>query len=81
MSAAVVHEVLDRIKQLSDDDRLLLDKLLADLEEKEWQREAALARRSARETGIDQEAIDRAVERIRYARSSRRLSQPASIIW
>ncbi len=71
MSAAVVHEVLDRIKQLSDDDRLLLDKLLAELEEEEWLREAAIARRSAREKGIDQEAIDRAVDRavdrVRYA--------------
>ncbi len=66
MSAAVVHEVLDRIKQLSVDERLLLDKLLAELEEEEWQREAAIARRSARERGIDQEAIDRAVERVRY---------------
>ncbi len=67
MSAAVVHKVLDQIKQLSDDDRLLLDRLLAELEEKEWQREAAIARRSARERGIDQEAIDRAVDRVRYA--------------
>ncbi len=64
MSAAVVHKVLDRIKQLSDDDRFLLDRLLAELEEEEWQREAACARRSAQARGIDQEAIDRAVDRL-----------------
>ena len=67
MSAAAVHQVLDRIKRLSAEDRMLLDKLLAKLEEEEWQREAESARRMARERGVDQEAIDRAVERIRYA--------------
>ena len=66
MSTAV-HEILDQIKQLSDDDRSLLDQLLAELEEEEWQREAAIARRSVRERGIDQEAIDRAVACVRTA--------------
>ena len=67
MSAAAVHQVLDRIKRLSAEDRMLLDKLLAKLEEEEWQREAESVRRVARERGLAQESIDRAVERIRYA--------------
>ena len=67
MSAATVHKVLDRIKQLSDDDRQLLDQLLASMEEEEWHREATVARRTARAKGIDQEAIDSAVRRVRYA--------------
>ncbi len=66
MSSTAVHRVLDRIKQLSAEDRLLLDRHLAQLEEGEWQQEAATARRIARERGIDQEAIDRAVDRVRY---------------
>lgn len=61
MSAAV-HHVLDQIKRLTADDRLLLDKLLTELEEEEWRREAETARNLARERSLDQAAIDRAVE-------------------
>ncbi|MCP5119263.1 MAG: hypothetical protein GY953_51330 [bacterium] len=67
MSAAAVHQVFDRIKRMSAEDRILLDRLLARLGEEEWRREAESARRMARERGVDQEAIDRAVDRIRYA--------------
>lgn len=66
MSQATVQEILDRIKQLPDEDRLLLDELLAEEEGAEWLREASKARRLAREQGIDQEAIDRAVHAVRY---------------
>ena len=64
MSEAV-HEILDRIQRLPADERLLLEDHLAQQAEAEWQRAAEEARRLAREKGIDQAAIDRAVERVR----------------
>jgi hypothetical protein len=67
MSQAVL-EILDRIRHLPAEDRLVLDEQLALLAEAEWQREAADARRLAQQTGIDQAAIDRAVEAVRYSR-------------
>lgn len=45
-----------------------LDDLLAKQEDAEWREEAAAARRMAREKGIDQAAIDRAVHAVRYDR-------------
>lgn len=66
MSQATVHEILDRIQQLPDEDRRLFDELLAQREDAEWHQEAAKARRTAREEGIDQEAIDRAVHAVRH---------------
>jgi hypothetical protein len=45
-----------------------LDEQLARMAEEEWLREAEAARRVARERGIDQAAIDRAVEAVRYSR-------------
>ena len=58
--------LVDRVKQLSEEERRLFDDLLAQLEEKEWRREAAKARRLAQDRGIDQELIDRAVADVRY---------------
>ena len=66
MSAAAVHELVDRVKQLPEEERQLFDELLVQLEEKEWRRESRKARQLARERGIDQEAIDRAVADLRY---------------
>lgn len=66
MSRSTVYELLERIEQLPAEDRLLLDDLLARKEEVEWQEEAAKARRIARETGLDQSAIDRAVHAVRH---------------
>lgn len=66
MSQASVYEILDRIDQLPEEDRLLLGELLATREEAEWRREANRARRIAREKGIDQKAIDRAVHAVRH---------------
>lgn len=60
-----VHEILERIQSLPADERLLLEDQLAQQAETEWRREAEEARRLAREKGIDQAAIDRAVERVR----------------
>ena len=66
MSAAAVHEIVDRIKQLHEEDRQLLDELLTKLEEEEWRDEVSRARQNARERSIGQEEIDRAVHRVRY---------------
>jgi len=67
MSEAVL-DILHRIEQLPDEDRLLLEEHLAVAAEAEWRREAEEARKVAREKGIDQAAIDRAVEKARYGR-------------
>jgi ABC-type taurine transport system substrate-binding protein len=61
-----VHEIIERIQQLPAEDRLLLEQYLAHQAEAEWQREAEEARTLARLKGIDQAAIDRAVEKVRY---------------
>jgi hypothetical protein len=61
-----VHEILQRIQQLPAADRMLLEDYLAKQAEAEWQLEAEEARRLARQKGIDQAAIDRAVEQVRY---------------
>ena len=66
MSQTNVYEILDRIRQLPVEDRLLLNDLLAEQEDAEWREEAARARGMAREKGIDQAAIDRAVHAVRY---------------
>ena len=65
MSKAV-QEILERIEQLPEEDRLILEERLAERAEVEWRREAESARRIAREQGVDQAAIDRAVQELRY---------------
>jgi hypothetical protein len=65
MSEAV-QEILQRIEQLSADDRLILEERLAEIAEADWKHEAEAARRIARERGLDQAAIDQAVNDIRY---------------
>lgn len=66
MSPTDVYEILDRIRQLPAEDRLLLNDLLAEQEAVEWREEAAAARQVAREKGIGQAAIDRAVHAVRH---------------
>ena len=66
MSQAAVEEILHRIQQLPEEDRRLLEERWAELTEAEWKREAEQARLSARERGVDQKAIDRAVQELRY---------------
>ena len=65
MSEAV-HEILDRIQHLPVEDRLQLEHILAQRAEAEWQHEAKAARQLARRKGINQAAIDRAVEKVRH---------------
>ena len=60
MSEAVL-EVLNRIEKLPEEDRLVLEKHLADMAESEWRCEADTARRIARDRGLNQTAIDKAI--------------------
>lgn len=61
-----VQEILQQIQSLPPHERRELDEQLTALAESEWQREAEEARKVARAKGIDQAAIDRAVEKVRY---------------
>jgi hypothetical protein len=65
MSEAV-QEILKRIHELPEEDRLALEERLAEEAEIEWKRAAEEARQLARQKGIDQAAIDRAVDKVRY---------------
>lgn len=66
MSSDAVQEILDRIQQLSEEDRLLFEERLTELIDAEWNIEAEKARTIARERGLDQAAIDEAVRKHRY---------------
>jgi hypothetical protein len=66
MASVAVTEILRKIDQLPEADRLLLEQQLAQRAETEWLREAANAREVARRRGVDEAAIDRAVEEVRY---------------
>jgi hypothetical protein len=61
-----LQDVLQRIERLPAQDRRLLEEYLAKQAEAEWRREVEEARKLARQKGIDQAAIDRAVEKARY---------------
>lgn len=65
MSHATVLDLIEQIKKLPEEERILLESLLARDEESEWNRQAAEARRAARDNGIDQEIIDQAVHAVR----------------
>jgi hypothetical protein len=66
MSRTTIAEILERIRQLPEEDRLLFDELLAQQEDQEWREEAAKARTTAQNRGIEQSAIDRAVHAVRH---------------
>jgi hypothetical protein len=68
MVHANVDEILRQIEELSQEDRLVLEARLTELAEKEWKRETEQARQMAKERGVDQAAIDRAVEETRYSK-------------
>jgi hypothetical protein len=61
-----VRQLLERIEQLPEDDRLALEIRLAELADADWKREAEQARQIARERGLDQAAIDQAIHELRY---------------
>jgi hypothetical protein len=66
MIPSTVQEILRRIEELSEEDRLLLEQRLAQLAESEWKREFDSYRQTARARGLDQAAIDHALEKLRY---------------
>ena len=66
MSVGTVEEILRQIDALPVEDRRLLEERLAEHAETEWRREAEAARRVASERGLDQAAIDAAVQAVRY---------------
>src|SRR5262249_38200831 len=61
-----VRDILDRIRQLSEAERLELAMELDRQEEIEWSQLLTEARQETRRRGIDDEAIARAVESLRY---------------
>ena len=65
MSQAV-QDIIERIEQLPEKDRLDLEEYLAQQAEQAWRSEADLTRKLAAQRGIDQAAIDAAVEELRY---------------
>lgn len=67
MSQATVHELFDRILGLPDEERQLLEELIAEEEEKEWRREIEPARQRFAEQGLGLDDIDRAVAAVRRA--------------
>lgn len=68
MSRSTVESILHDIEALNEEDRLHLERELARRFEAQWTDEAAKARGEAARRGIDQAAIDAAIEQRRYAR-------------
>ncbi len=68
MSSAVLNDILTLIEKLSEDERDVVRRRLSEMLNAQWQDEAGAARESARRRGIDQQAIDRAVEEVRHRR-------------
>ena len=68
MSQSAVKEILQKIDALPAKDRERLERTLAARAEIEWKRLARQGRAQARRRGIDQAAIDRAIEQTRYGR-------------
>ena len=63
-----VKSILKQIDSLSEPDRRALERELDRRLEREWQAEALKARRQAKQRGIDQVEIDKAISRRRYGR-------------
>ena len=61
-----VRQLLERIGQLPEKDRLDLEERLAEMVNSDWEREAKQPRQLARERGLDQAAIDHAIHELRY---------------
>jgi hypothetical protein len=66
MNETLVRDILDRIDQLPEEDRLLLERRMTERSEAQWRRETAAAEEEAKRRGIDDAAIERAIEEIRY---------------
>ena len=61
-----VQDILREIESLPEADQFALEQELARRLDMQWDREARQARDQARERGIDQAAIDRAIDRRRH---------------
>jgi len=66
MSHPTVDYVLQLIEQMPEEDRLALEKRLSERLEAEWDKVVAENCRIARQRGINEETIDRAIHRRRY---------------
>jgi len=66
MGESTVQEILERIDQLSHEERELLEERLAEREAAAWEQTVSEARRTARTKGLDEAAIDRAIDEVRY---------------
>ena len=66
MNESAIDDIWQQIQSLGEEEQLALHERLAAVADEQWRKEAAAARRIAREKGIDQAAIDRAVEKVRY---------------
>jgi len=66
MSHSAVQEILNRIQNLSDQEREDLESRWTALLDEEWQKEVEQARTLARNKGLNQEQIDQAIHRMRY---------------
>lgn len=65
---ASVQDILREIDSLDDEQRLLLERQLAQRAQAEWEEAAGEARELARQRGINQATIDQAIQRHRYGR-------------
>ncbi len=66
MNEARVDDLLDRIDQLPEEDRQLLELRMAERTEAQWRQEMLAARDEARRRGIDDATIEQAIEELRY---------------
>ena len=66
MSHSAVQEILNRIQNLSDQEREDLESRWTALLDEAWQKEVEQARTLARNKGLNQEQIDQAIHRMRY---------------
>ena len=66
MAVSSVDQIIDLIEKLPDEDRLTLEKRLAEKLDRQWNEVVQQNRRIAAERGIDDAAIDAAIHRRRY---------------
>ncbi len=64
--STIVREILDRILKLPEQDRLELERELARALDAEWEHEARVASRMAKEQGIDDARIQQVISERRY---------------
>ncbi|NIO41934.1 MAG: hypothetical protein GTO41_18240 [Burkholderiales bacterium] len=68
MNESAIDHIWQQIQALGEEEQLRLQERMASVAEEQWRTEASTARRIARDKGIDQAAIDRAVDKVRYGR-------------